>query len=131
MRVPRLAAIALSAALVSGCFAESGLRDEFREATRSLDTLIDEISGGGPIREAADRARDTVDEAQRALEAYRENPSAETRQALENAERRLNDARGTLDRLLERAPETIRETLGRVVDALERVRREIRQDLEE
>lgn len=131
MRVTRLVAIALSAALVTGCFAESGLRDEFREATRSLDTLIDEISGGGPIREAADRARDTVDEAQRALEAYRENPSAETRQALENAERRLNDARGTLDRLLERAPEAIRETLGRVVDALERVRREIRQDLEE
>jgi ElaB/YqjD/DUF883 family membrane-anchored ribosome-binding protein len=131
VRVTRLVAIALSAALVSGCFAESGLRDEFREATRSLDTLIDEISGGGPIREAADRAKDTVDEAQRALEAYRENPSAETRQALESAERRLNDARGTLDRLLERAPETIRETLGRVVDALERVRREIRQDLEE
>jgi ABC-type transporter Mla subunit MlaD len=131
VRVTRLAAVALSAALVSGCFAESGLRDEFREATRSLDTLIDEISGGGPIREAADRARDTVDKAQRALEAYRDNPSAETRHALENAERRMNDAKSVLSRLLERAPEAIRETLGRVVDALERIRREIRQDLEE
>jgi hypothetical protein len=130
VRVTRLVAVALFAALASGCFAESGLRDEFREATQALDALVDEISGAGPIREAADRARDTVDESRAALEAYRENPNAETRQALEDAERRLNDARGTLDRLLERAPEAIRETLGRVVDAMERIRREIRQDLE-
>jgi hypothetical protein len=130
VRVTRLVTVALFTALVSGCFAESGLRDEFREATQALDALVDEISGAGPIREAADRARDTVDESRAALEAYRENPNAETRQALEDAERRLNDARGTLDRLLERAPEAIRETLGRVVDAMERIRREIRQDLE-
>ena len=131
MRVTRLVTVALFTALVSGCFAESGLRDEFREATQALDALVDEISGASPIREAADRARDTVDESRAALEAYRENPNAETRQALEDAERRLNDVRGTLDRLLERAPEAIRETLGRVVDAMERIRREIRQDLEE
>ncbi|MDQ4108619.1 MAG: hypothetical protein M3138_07435 [Actinomycetota bacterium] len=131
MRVTRLVAIALSATVVSGCFAESGLRDEFREATRSLDDLIQELDDQEPIREAADRARDTVDEAQRALEAYRDNPSAETRQALENAERRMNETRSVLSRLLERAPEGLRSALGEVVDALERVRSEIRRELED
>jgi hypothetical protein len=131
VRVTRLVAIALSAALVSGCFAESGLRDEFREATRSLDNLIQELDDQDPIREAADRARDTVDEAQRALEAYRDNPSAETRQALEHAERRMNETRSVLSRLLERAPEALRRALGEVVDALEGVRKEIRRELED
>ena len=130
MRVTRLVAVALFAALVSGCFAESGLRDEFREATRALDDLVEQIDDE-PIREAADRARDTVDEAQAALEAFREDPSAETRQALEDAERRLNDSRDTLERLIERAPEEVRGALGDVVDALERIRREIRQELED
>ena len=130
MRVTRLVAVALFAALVSGCFAESGLRDEFREATRALDDLVEQIDDE-PIREAADRARDTVDEAQAALEAFREDPSAETRQALEDAERRLNDSRDTLERLIERAPEQVRGALGEVVDALERIRREIRQELED
>jgi vacuolar-type H+-ATPase subunit H len=116
--------------LLTACFAESGLRDEFRDATRAIDDLVEEIDEGDPIREAAERARDTVDEAQAALEAYREDPSAETRQALEDAERRMNDARDRLDRLLEDAPEGIREVLGSVVDALERVRREIRQELD-
>jgi ABC-type transporter Mla subunit MlaD len=130
VRVTRLVAVALFAALVSGCFAESGLRDEFREATRALDDLVEQIDDE-PIREAADRARDTVDEAQAALEAFREDPSAETRQALEDAERRLNDSRDTLERLIERAPEQVRGALGEVVDALERIRREIRQELED
>ena len=130
MRVTRLVAVALFAALVSGCFAESGLRDEFREATRALDDLVEQIDDE-PIREAADRARDTVDEAQAALEAFREDPSAETRQALEDAERGLNDSRDTLERLIERAPEQVRGALGEVVDALERIRREIRQELED
>ena len=130
MRVTRLVAVALFAALVSGCFAESGLRDEFREATRALDDLVEQIDDE-PIREAADRARDTVDEAQAALEAFREDPSAETRQALEDAERRLNDSRDSLERLIERAPEQVRGALGEVVDALERIRREIRQELED
>jgi hypothetical protein len=129
MRATRLAVIVLSALLVA-CFGESGLRDEFRDATRAIDDLVEEIDEGDPIREAAERARDTVDEAQAALEAYREDPSAETRQALEDAERRMNDARDRLDRLLEDAPEGIREVLGSVVDALERVRREIRQELD-
>ena len=130
MRVTRLAAVALSAAIVSGCFAESGLRDEFRDATRSLDDLIAELDEQDPVREAADRARGTVEEARGALEAYRENPSAETRQALENAERRLNETKSVLSRLLERAPEGIRDALGAVVDALKPVRKEIRRELE-
>jgi ABC-type transporter Mla subunit MlaD len=130
VRVTRLVAVALFAALVSGCFSESGLRDEFREATRALDDLVEQIDDE-PIREAADRARDTVDEAQAALEAFREDPSAETRQALEDAERRLNDSRDSLERLIERAPEQVRGALGEVVDALERIRREIRQELED
>jgi ABC-type transporter Mla subunit MlaD len=130
VRVTTLVAVALFAALASGCFAESGLRDEFREATRALDDLVEQIDDE-PIREAADRARDTVDEAQAALEAFREDPSAETRQALEDAERRLNDSRDSLERLIERAPEQVRGALGEVVDALERIRREIRQELED
>jgi ABC-type transporter Mla subunit MlaD len=130
VRVTRLVAVALFAALASGCFAESGLRDEFREATRALDDLVEQIDDER-IREAADRARDTVDEAQAALEAFREDPSAETRQALEDAERRLNDSRDALERLIERAPEQVRGALGEVVDALERIRREIRQELED
>jgi len=131
VRVTRLIAFALSAAFMFGCFAESGLRDEFREATRSLDNLIEEVDDQDPIREAADRARDTVDEAQGALEAYRDNPSAETRQALENAERRIDETRSVLSRLLERAPEGLRRALGEVVDALEGIRKEIRRELED
>jgi ABC-type transporter Mla subunit MlaD len=131
VRVTRLVAVALSAAVLSGCFAESGLRDEFREATRALDDLIQKLDDQDPIREAADRARDTVDEAQGALEAYRENPGAETRQALENAERRMNETRSVLSRLLERAPEGLRRALGEVVDALEEIRKEIRRELED
>jgi hypothetical protein len=116
---------------LSGCLGESGLRDEFREATRAMDDLVEQIGDDEPIREAAGRARDTVDEAQAALEAFREDPSAETRQSLEDAERRLNDSRDTLELLIERAPEQVRGALGEVVDALERIRKEIRQELED
>ena len=122
-----LVAIAL---LLAACFAESGFEDVVREATRTLDAVIEQI-GAGPIREAAERGRDTVDEARAAIEAFRENPNAETRQALEDAERNLDNARDGLSGLLEGAPGAIRDTLGRVVDALERIRREIRQDLED
>lgn len=125
-----IAAVLLVGVTLSGCFGESGLRDEFREATRALDDLVEQIDDE-PIREAADKARDTVDEAQAALEAFREDPSAETRQALEDAERRLNGSRDALDRLIERAPEQVRGALGEVVDALERIGREIRQELED
>jgi len=123
--------VLFGALMLSACFSESGLRDEFRQATKALDDLVEVIENEGPIRRAADRARDTVDEAQAALEDFRQSPTAETRQALEDAERRMNDARNALSKLLERAPERIRQTLGDVVDALERLRREIRQDLEE
>ena len=116
--------------VLSACFSESGLEDEFREATRALDRLVEDLSDEGPIREAADRARGTVDEAEAALEDFRENPTDETRRALQDAERRLNDARDLLTRLLEDAPDAVRESLGEVVDALEGIRREIRRELE-
>ena len=117
--------------LLASCFSESGLRDDVREATRAIDTLIDEIGDSGPIRDAAGEARDAVEESRAALEAFREDPNAETRQALLEAEAHLNDARNTLDGALEGAPEAIRESLGEVVDALERIRRAIRQELED
>ena len=130
MRVRALALFTLSV-LLAGCFSESGLRDEVREATEAIDTLIDEIGDSGPIREAAGEARDAVEESRAALEAFREDPNAETRQALLEAETRLNDARTKLDGALEDAPEAIRESLGEVVDALERIRRSIRQEFED
>jgi uncharacterized phage infection (PIP) family protein YhgE len=116
-----------SLVLLSACFAESGLKDEFRDATRAIDDLVDELEDEGPVREAAERARDTVDEAEAALEDFREDPSTETRQALEDAERRLNDSAGALDRLVDQAPDAIRE----VLDGLTELRSTIDRELEE
>jgi hypothetical protein len=127
MRATTIAVVALLTA--SACFAESGLRDEFRGATRSVDDLVQQLDQADPIREALERARDTVDEAEAALEAYREDPNAETRKALEAAERRMNDARNELESSIDRAPEGIRDALGALIDTLERIRREIRQEL--
>jgi ABC-type transporter Mla subunit MlaD len=122
--------LVLGATGLSACFSESGLKDEFQEATKAVEALVDAVDEG-PLREAADRASDVVDDARSALEDFRENPNAETRQALEDAERRLNRVRDSLERLVERAPENARDALGDLVDALERVRREIRQALED
>jgi ElaB/YqjD/DUF883 family membrane-anchored ribosome-binding protein len=130
MRIRASILLALTV-LLAGCFSESGLRDDVREATRAIDTLIDEIGDSGPIREAAGEARDAVEESRVALEDFRENPSAETRQAVEEAEAHLDDARTKLDGALEDAPEAIRESLGHVLDALERIRRAIRAELED
>jgi ABC-type transporter Mla subunit MlaD len=130
VRTTRLVAVVLSAALVSGCFAESGLRDEIRGATDALDRLIDEVGDLPEVRAAVDRAMEAADEAQAALEAFREDPSAETRQALEDAARRLEDARDRLDGLLEGVPEAVREGLRRLIDALTDLRREIEREFE-
>ena len=130
MRIRTSVVVVLCLAL-SACLSESGLRDEIDQATQALDDLVDAIEDEGPIRAAADRTRETVDEAQAALEAFREDPGAETRQALESAERRLEDARETLFGLLDRAPEAVRESLGDAIAALDRIHREIRQDLDE
>jgi uncharacterized phage infection (PIP) family protein YhgE len=116
-----------SLVLLSGCFAESGLKDEFRDATRSIDDLVDELEDEGPVREAAERARDTVDEAEAALEDFRDDPGAETRQALEDARRRLDDSAGALDRLVDQAPDAIRE----VLDGLTELRDTIDSELDE
>ena len=130
MRIRALVLLALTVLLV-GCLSESGLRDEVREATEAIDTLIDEIGDSGPVRDAAGEARDAVEESRAALEDFREDPNAETRQALLDAEIHLNDARTKLDGALEDAPAAIRESLGEVVDALERIRRSIRQEFED
>ena len=112
--------------LLSACLSESGLKDEFRDAASAIDDLVAELEDEGPVREAANRAKDTVDDAETALDDFRENPSAETRQALEDATRRLDDAAGVLDRLVD-APDAIRE----VLDALTELRNSIDRELEE
>lgn len=117
--------------LLSACFSESGLTDEFRDATNAIDDLVDEIEDEGPVREAVARVRDTVDEADAALEAYRENPNDETRQALEDAERRMSDARAELEGLVDSAPEPIRDAIQTVIDRLANLRDDIERELED
>jgi hypothetical protein len=117
--------------LLSACFSESGLREEFRDAGRAVDDLVEAIQDEGPVREAVERVRDTVDEAGSALDAYRENPNAETRRALEEAERRMNDARGELEELVDSAPEGIRDTIRTVIDRLANLREDIERELED
>ncbi|MGH2640900.1 MAG: hypothetical protein ACRDGO_04280 [Actinomycetota bacterium] len=126
----RVSVIALCL-LLSACFSESGLTDEFRDATRAIDDLVDAIEDEGPVRDAVARVRDTVDEADAALEAYKENPSAETRQALEDAERRMNDAREELEGLVDSAPEPIRDAIRTVIDRLSNLREDIERELED
>ena len=117
--------------LLSACFSESGLTDEFRDATNAIDDLVEAIGDEGPVREAVARVRDSVDEADAALEAYRENPSAETRQALEDAERRMSDARAELEGLVDSAPEPIRDAIRTVIDRLANLRDDIARELED
>ena len=117
--------------LLSACFSESGLTDEFRDATNAIDDLVEAIGDEGPVREAVARVRDTVDEADAALESYRENPNAETRQALEDAERRMNDAREELEGLVDSAPEPIRGAIRTVIDRLANLREDIERELED
>ena len=117
--------------LLAGCTSEGGLRDEMRQATEAIDSLVDEIGDSGPIREAADEARGAVEESRAALEAFRDDPSAESRQALEEAARHLQDARELLDGSLEDAPEAVRTSLDGVVEALEHLREQIQRELED
>jgi hypothetical protein len=117
--------------LLSACFSESGLTDEFQDASRAIDDLVEAIEDEGPVREAVARVRDTVDESEAALEAYRENPNAETRQALEDAERRMTDAREELEGLVDSAPEGIRDAIRTVIDRLANLREDIERELED
>ncbi|HEX6580534.1 MAG TPA: hypothetical protein VF195_06665 [Actinomycetota bacterium] len=125
------ASLIVLCALLSACFSESGLTDEFRDATNAIDDLVDAIGDEGPVREAVARVRDTVDEADSALEAYRENPNAETRQALEDAERRMSDAREELEGLVDSAPEGIRDAIRTVIDRLANLRDDVARELED
>jgi hypothetical protein len=117
--------------LLAACFSESGLTDEFRDATSAIDDLVDAIEDEGPVREAVARVRDTVDEADAALEAYREDPNAETRRALEDAERRMSEARDELEGLVDSAPEPIRDAIRTVIDRLANLRDDVRRELED
>jgi hypothetical protein len=117
--------------VLSACFSESGLQDEFREASRAIDDVVDAIEDEGPVREAVARVRDTVGEADAALEAYRDNPNAETRQALEDAERHMSDAREELEGLVDSAPEGIRDAIRTVIDRLANLREDIERELED
>ena len=125
------ATLILMCLLLSACFSESGLTDEFRDASRAIDDLVEAIEDEGPVREAVARVRDTVDEAEAALEAYRENPNAESRQALEDAQRRMNDAREELEGFVDSAPEGIRDAIRTVIDRLANLRDDIERELED
>jgi hypothetical protein len=125
------AALIVLSLLLSACFSESGLTDEFQDATRAIDDLVEAIGEEGPVREAVARVRDTVDEAEAALEAYRENPDAETRQALQDAERRMSDARKELEGLVDSAPEGIRDAIRIVIDRLANLGEDIDRELED
>jgi hypothetical protein len=117
--------------LLSACFSESGLTDEFQDATNAIDDLVDAIADEGPVRDAVARVRDTVDEADAALEAYRENPNAETRQALEDAEQRMSDAQEELEGLVDSAPEPVRDAIRTVIDRLANLRDDVARELED
>ena len=125
------AAVIVLCLLLSACFSESGLTDEFRDAENAIDDLVEAIEDEGPVREAVARVRDTVDESEAALKAYRENPSDETRQALEAAERRMSDARAELEGLVDSAPEPVREAIQTVIDRLANLRDDIARELED
>ena len=125
------ATVIVLCALLPACTSESGLTDEFQDATKAIDDLVEAIGDEGPVREAVARVRDTVDEADAALEAYRENPSDETRQALEDAERQMSDARAELEGLVDSAPEPVREAIQTVIDRLANLRDDIARELED
>lgn len=128
---PIKVALVTLAVLLPGCLSESGLRDEVREATDALDRVVDELGDLPQVQAAAERASETADEAQNALEAFREDPSEETRQALEDSARRLEDARDELDGLLEGVPDAVQDGLRDLIDALTDVREEIESELED
>ena len=117
--------------LLSACFSESGLTDEFRDAKNAIDDLVEAIGDEGPVRQAVARVRDTVDEADAALAAYRENPNDETRRALEDAERRMSDARDELEGLVDSAPEPIRDAIRTVIDRVANLREDVARELED
>ena len=117
--------------LLSACFSESGLTDEFRDAKNAIDDLVEAIGDEGPVRQAVARVRDTVDETDAALAAYRENPNDETRRALEDAERRMSDARDELEGLVDSAPEPIRDAIRTVIDRVANLREDVARELED
>jgi ElaB/YqjD/DUF883 family membrane-anchored ribosome-binding protein len=126
--------MATVAALLAGC-SGADLRELGRDtekALRDVGDALDELVGKaeGPLRAAADRAVDAAEEARAAAREFEENPTTETRQALERAKRRLDDVANELEGLVDRAPESVRSALERALDALTELRQRIDRELE-
>jgi ElaB/YqjD/DUF883 family membrane-anchored ribosome-binding protein len=134
MRIPIVIVFALVTAL-AGC-TRGDLRElgrETEEALQDAGDALDELVGRaeGPLRDAAEEALDAAAEAREASREFEENPTTETRQALDAAGRRVDDASRELEGLIDRAPEGVRDALQRALDALTEVRQRIQRQLDE
>jgi F0F1-type ATP synthase membrane subunit b/b' len=127
--------LALCSALLLSC-TEADLRELGRETEEALNEAgdaLDELAGQteGPLRGAAEEALDAADEARDASREFEENPTTETRQALEAAGRRVDDASAELEAEIDQAPEPVRDLLQRALDALTDVRQTVQRQLDE
>jgi ElaB/YqjD/DUF883 family membrane-anchored ribosome-binding protein len=114
-----------------GDLAELGRETE--QALENAGDALDELVGQaeGPLRDAAEEALDAAAEAREASREFEENPTNETRQALEAAKRRVDDAGRELEGLIDQAPDGVRDVVQRALDALTDVRQRIERQLEE
>jgi ElaB/YqjD/DUF883 family membrane-anchored ribosome-binding protein len=129
-----LVALATVALTLTGC-SEGDLRDlarDTQQALRNAGDALEElaVAAEGPLRETADRALEAAQEARAASEDFRTNPTTETRQALELANRRLDNVSNELEGLVDGAPESVRSALRRALDALTDLRHRIDRELE-
>jgi ElaB/YqjD/DUF883 family membrane-anchored ribosome-binding protein len=129
-----LVALATVALTLTGC-SEGDLRDlarDTQQALRNAGDALEElaVAAEGPLRETADRALEAAQEARAASEDFRTNPTTETRQALELANRRLENVSNELEGLVDGAPESVRSALRRALDALTDLRHRIDRELE-
>ena len=74
---------------------------------------------------------DAAAEAREASREFEENPSAETRQALEAAKRRVDDAARELEGLIDQGPAGVRSLVERALDGLREIGRRIDRQLDE
>jgi hypothetical protein len=134
MRIVGVLVLALVAALTA-C-SRGDLRELGRETEQALEDAgdaLDELVGQaeGPLRDAAEEALDAAAEAREASREFEENPTTETRQALEAASRRVDDAGRELEGLIDQAPDGVRDVVQRALDALTDVRQRIQRQLNE
>ena len=129
----RLFSACLLLSLLAGCGrgdlqdlakdAETALRD----AGQELDQLADQAKG--PVRDAVQGAMDAAADARRAAERFKENPTTETRQALREAETKLDDAMASLRCALDGVPEGVRSAFEDALNALTDLRQRIEREL--